>query len=327
MPYRRYAPRRGRAKRGTYRRSRRATPARRVYRRRTTTRRSTIERVVRSVVMRQAETKKAIVTYTYNLGGYVQGYSTTNNMMFYNFPIQISPGAGNISTDPIYIQQGINESERIGNKITLTNQTLRIVFTPNPYVAYVNGTSTLANPCNLFPRPGFIIVWIFKFPRGQPTQTAGFAHSLWQGDEGGWFQSGDEDEVGGNGLSGNVIDKVRVTNSNEVRVLYKRVVKIGNSDYPSSFGTNNPANAYQRFTNNDFPMTPSLKIDTTRFHNKRVTFGEQSNEATSERLWLAMEWVPADGTPINASAPSVAASDVNSPFKATITYNTYWKDM
>lgn len=278
--------------------------------------------------MRQAETKKAVVSYAYNLGGYIQGYSSTNNMMWYNFPIQLTPGVGNISTDPIFISKGTSESQRIGTQVTLVNQTLRITFTPNPYVAYAAGTSTLANPCNFYPRPGFLIVWLFTYAPGQPDQTIQLAHQLWAGNEGGWFQGGDEDFSGGGGLNGNVLDKTRVTNSNEVKVVYKRVIKIGNSDYPASNGPTSAANIMQRFTNNDFPMTPSLKIDTTKFHSKKWRFGDDSNECLNRRLWLAIEWVPADATAINTSTPSGAtASDVNSPFRASITYNTYWKDM
>lgn len=221
---------------------------------------NTVRRIAKKVVSREAENKSV---QFFSTGSNI--YPATSASMVPSI-IPLSPYDGFLS-----INQGVDQGERIGNRIKIKNISIKGTIFPLPYDASTNPN----------PQPIQVIFWIF-YSRQTPTLQPGGALTT-------WFQDGSTFRP----LSGNLSDLVSKVNDDQYRLLGKRVFKIGYAAYEGS----GIQPAFQAFHNNDFKLNASFRINVTKHVIRRPHFNDDSSNTPRDRgVFLLAQAINADGS-------------------------------
>ena len=218
---------------------------------------SQVKRIVKRTIAAHAENKT------------VQFFSTGANVLnssnsgFVSSILPLSPYQGSLT-----IPQGVGQGERIGNRVRIKNLTFKGTLYPKPHNATTNPN----------PVPVQVVFWIF-YKRSEP--------NVLPSNVTGWFQAGNGVRNFENQLS-DIMSKV---NTDEYRLLKKRVFKVGNSGY-SGTGTQP---TFQQMWNNDFKLNVNFKINLTKYAIKNVRYNDSSNIPRSRGIFLLAQALDASG--------------------------------
>lgn len=179
---------------------------------------------------------------------------------------QISPGTGSFN-----IAQGTSQSQRIGNRIRITNCRLKGTIVPNPYNATTN------------PGPQPCVVQMFIFY--DKTATTSYPIPFTNND---FFQFGST----ATGFSNDLVDTWAPINTDRYRVVYRRQWKVG---FATNAGTG--ANAgQQQFANNDFKLNCHFNVNVTKWLVKNVVYRDNNIDPSTRGLWFTFVACAADGS-------------------------------
>lgn len=167
------------------------------------------------------------------------------------------------------IGQGTTQGNRIGNEIKLKKLTFRGVLYPAAYNASTNSG----------PRPHEIKFW-FVTQKDQPSEIPITYNKF--------FQDGSTSQT----FDANLLDLIKVVNSDLFMVHTTRTFKLGQSEYFGS-GTN-PNNQY--WSNNDFNMNAKFSFDLTKYHVKNIKYNDGSNQPMTRGIFLVVEAIWANGS-------------------------------
>jgi len=230
-------------------------------------------RVVKRVLSRIAETKSV---QQYNYGTTLvptssAAFDTTN-------VIRLGPWN---TTMPI--NQGTGAGNRVGNKITTKNLTIRGAVIPLPYNVTTNPT----------PRPMLVTLYFFydkQNPNSVPTPQSNAD----------FFQNGN----GAATFDSDLIDNMAPVNSDRYRVFTKRTLKVGWANYESMTGTSTPFwPSAGGMSNNDFKMLGRFKVNLRKYFPKIVKYNDTFTGSPTIRSVYMMTLVNwADGNPMASTA-------------------------
>lgn len=225
-------------------------------------RKTTIKKVVRKELNRISETKVQISTFNLNPSSIQVG---TTSIVGNFWTINPSNSASGYN-----VGRGTNNTQMIGNKITLSSCKIRFIVAPNAY----NATT---NPSLL---PLYFIVYLYrnKLTPDQDPTAAEFAGS------GTFFENGPSYT----GFSGTIMDLNRRLNTENYVYLTRYVFKIGPSEPPVG-NTPTPSLA---LTNNDFKLSYATTIDVSKHLPKKQVLNDNSTWQTP-RVIMLCQVVPA----------------------------------
>jgi len=232
-------------------------------RRRTSTKR--LKRTIRRQIRSATETKSV---QRYNLG---QNLVPSNHAGFLANIIELGPGT------TLAITQGVGQGQRVGNRIETVRHTFKGTLVPTGYNATTNNNPT---PCA-------IKMWIF-YDKTDPVAVPNPIGNP-------FFQDGN----GVSGFANDLADNWRPYNSDRYRVLTARTFKLGFSEYAGA-AANADNQAYnQAFSNNDFKLNCSFKINLTKYQIRKIRFNDNNIEPMTRRMFCM--WVPvfANGAQMN----------------------------
>lgn len=235
-------------------------------------------KAVKKVMMRNVETKTFSVFRPINFL-----YNNSNATNWQNSIRPLSPFAG---TGNIEIFNGIQQGQRIGNKITITRAVFRGSLNP---LIYNNVSNTL-------PQPKIVKMFIFYDKANNTFESVPDSTFLQLGN-------------GTAPLQGTTIDMMAKVNSDRWRVLTTRTFKLGYADYS---GTGVP-NGSQGFSNNDFKLNHRFSIDITKYLIKNVKFNDTDTSPTTRGLFMICQVVNADGS-------ALASTQVTADMKYILDY-------
>jgi len=263
---------------------------------------------VKSVVNRMAETKCA-------------NWSTDENPGDNNYPLglpivcsasashdsyfkELVPGDGTTTHSTITIGQGDGQGNRSGNEISTVKCTLSGVLRFNTTFNTLTGYKMA---------PVYVTMWIVTIQR----HLADSMQSLETILQNSFFENGNLSQ----GFDGTINDMVKKPNNAMVRVLKRRVFKLGASEiWSATANTGAAANsdaANQRWTNNDFALTKMFNMDITKITPKRYRFNDSVDiQLNNRRRWLFFTCARVDGTQplsdgLSATGPIVAYAHLN----------------
>lgn len=239
----------------------------------------TVKAIVKKEIARQAENK---VFNVYQANANIYPYS---NASFINSVIPLTPYAGFTQ-----IEQGVGQSQRIGNRIKIKSLLFKYVIQPLGYNESTNGT----------PRPTHVILW-FYHARNNPTEIVPPGNDFLQ--------------LGGSStsLSNSMTDVIAPVNNDEYRLFFRKVHKIGFAD---NSGTGVHI-SNQSYTNNDYKLSVSGYQNLTKHIVQNVVFPDNSSFPTTRGLFVI------------AQAVAVGANYTGGiiPCKWSYTIDTYYEDM
>lgn len=200
-------------------------------------------------------------------------YSPSNIPQADNSIIDVSPSASTLD-----ILQGVQQGDRIGNRITTKRLTFKGTIVPMPESA-----------TNATPRPVHIKMWFF-YKRDAPTS---FPTPVASSD---FFQFNGTD----NGFANDLVDLWKPINTDEYRVVTTRTFKVGTASYYTPSDPTQVSN--QQFHNNDFKLNASFSIDLTKYIPKTIRYNENNGDPQSRHLFCLALPFYADSTAILSSA-------------------------
>lgn len=226
--------------------------------------RAPLRAAIKSVMRSQAE-KKYVGFYTGASGIPIGGYDTSTQTWPYIYPV------GPFLTPDMQIDQGTNNSQRIGNQIRTKKFTFRLIVTPLEYLAGVNET----------PEPFYFMIY-FGYAKDQPsnTQLASFNQ---------FYTIGNQDL----GPQGVLIDTFHHVNKDKFVIKKKDMFKVGTQNVHVS----NPSQGLnQNFANNDFPLVVKRNYDLTDCIPKVITYDDNIVDPTNTtHLFVWFEAVGVSG--------------------------------
>lgn len=224
-------------------------------------------KAIKKVVMRMAETKTQVDSWTMTpLSQQPLCTSAANNYVILN----PSNSAGSYT-----IARGTGQAQMEGNRIALQSCNVRIAMYPLPYNAGSNaGVSPMLVRMYLYR--------IKQLPNTDPnsTQTCAVATAN-------FFKAG----ATYSGFSGTVFDLCQTMNSDDYTYLAHKDFKLGNSVPQNGATSTSPDYA---FSNNDFPLSHHFNWNVTKYCPKEQTL-DDTGIWQQPRLILFVQVVPADG--------------------------------
>lgn len=166
--------------------------------------------------------------------------------------------------------QGTAQNQRIGNRITITNAVLKLMFNPFPY-------DVTFNP---LPAPLEISI-LLLYQRQDPINAPSSLPGLYQ----------DGGSAAQPTTTGLVYDTMKPFNTDRWRVFKRKTFKLGFANYGGT-GTNA---ALQSDSNNDFKLNQKITINYTKYLNKRVRYDDTTANPQTRGLFLVILVHSADG--------------------------------
>lgn len=226
---------------------------------------STFAKRVMKVVNRTAETKLIRFNVDKQIGTYINT----------NWGLDAIQPLTPYSTIGATISLGNSSSGRIGNKIRTKYLTLKGIMTPVPY----NAT---ANPN---PTPLDVMMVIFSRRADSKLFAAGLSN---------FFQNGNSSSA----PTGLITDTILDINKDVYQVYYKRIFKVGYSDFAGT-GSSAPA---QNFANNDYKYSCRFNLNLTKYCPKIIKFNDTDNDPYSRLLYCAFLPMRPDGNGVSVTA-------------------------
>jgi len=183
------------------------------------------------------------------------------------------------------ITQGVDQGQRVGNRIRTHSVMLKMILRSNAFYDSVS---------NYNPRPMYIGIWIFKL-KPHLNDTSNDVDTVCRNS---FFQDGNASQA----FSGLQFDLTKTVNSNMVTLLKRKVVKLGMAQYVSAFGINSANNSQQQFANNDFKMSIMAKLNVTKYVPKSMIFNDGTNTPVVRKTWMIFVPFAADGTAYTTAA-------------------------
>lgn len=240
---------------------------------------TTLRKLVRKELKRTAEKK------TFNFADLTHDILPSNHASVASQVFPISPYGGYLD-----IQQGVSQSGRIGNRIQITNLTLKGSICALPYHATTN----------IIPLPVQIQMFVFydkEFPTMLPNP----------------YVANDFFQLGGAsaGFRNDLVDLWCPVNTDRYTVVARKSWKVG---YASNDGTGSAVgNAF--FANNDFKMNVNFSLNLTKHAIKTVRYEDNNSDPTSRGLFVMFNAISSTGGQMNSSTvPAVLQ------FSADVTY-------
>lgn len=255
---------------------------------------------------RKAESKIAVYSSGTTWSN-LYGFGDSTNFPLYNIKI-MNPDDPTSTQSTIEITQDNGELQdgRIGNKVATVSGQLNLILRMNP--SYNDST-------NYNCQPGIVKIYFFKL-RGNITDTITGAYSTMSNI---FYQNGGNSA----GMSGTLGDFVKFINTDAVQILKTLECKLGNSNFPSSFGVSSPANSVQAYQNNDFKLFKLYKLNITSMLNKTYRFNDGTNTPSTRRVYMACVPYRIDGS-LYTSSLGVQAGQV--PLQWCMSYEYKFKD-
>lgn len=232
---------------------------------------ASVKKVVRQEIARNVENK------TVQHFDYDQRLYAVNNVSFPTdniWPVGLDPGS-------LIVNQGVTQSQRIGNVIKTKKLIFKGTLVPLPY------ESTL-NPA---PQPVQGTIWIF-YDKKNPTELPNVQANN------DWFQNG----AASKGFQNDLTDNWSPVNTDRYRVVAKKHFKLGFASY----NVNAPAAQFQ-YANNDFKLNVNFSFDLTKHYPKFVKFEDNSTVPTTRGLFCMITYALANGGTVPSAAYMVGA--------------------
>lgn len=221
---------------------------------------STVKSIVNHSISRAIEQKHCMFNQTLNILPFSSGIQDQN-------VIPLSPYATYMS-----INQGVSDGSRTGNAINIKKASISFTLYPYPYDA------TYAPA----PRPQEVMFIVFydryydNTALCTPSANADF------------FQT----STGSTTFTGNLIDINRWVNLDRYKVFYKKVFKLGFSQYG---GTGANAGA-QSYSNNDYKYNCNFKFNYAKYLVKHCKYNDNTSIPSTRALSAMWISVPANGS-------------------------------
>lgn len=223
-------------------------------------------KAVKKVIQQTAEKKTAEFTQTDKM---LYGYNATGTAWLDSI-MPVTPYGASLA-----INQGVGDSARVGNKITISKLRFKGMIVPLGYNATTNAG----------PEPQFVKMWLF-YDKENPATIP---------------QPG-SDFLQANGtasaLTGTASDMFAQVNKDRWVVKYEKVFKLGFAQYG---GTGTSA-AFQSFANNDFQLSHEFDIDILPMIPKNYIYDDNNAIPETRGLFCAFEVVNCYGTTNSAAS-------------------------
>ena len=218
-------------------------------------------RVAVQRVLRDTAEKKYIGFYS----GAIE-VSPVNNVGYFPYVFPVGPFLQNM-----YIQQGTDVSQRVGNKIRTKNFNVRLIVKPNAYEVAVNDN----------PRPFYLIVYFGYAKEAANDPPVSFTE---------FYTTGNTDMA----PQGTVLDTWHHENKDKWVIKKKDVIKCGPQNIHATL---NSASGQQNFANNDFKIIQRRNYNLTDAMPKNITYNDDIGKPTNQtQLFMWMEAVDITGT-------------------------------
>jgi hypothetical protein len=168
------------------------------------------------------------------------------------------------------IVQGVQEAQRVGNRIKVKKATFKAVFVPSGY-------NVSTNP---IPEPVHVKLCLF-YEKAKPTTQPVPVSNM--------FELG----AGQYAIQGELSDMVAPFNKDRYVVVATKTFKLGFQQY---FGTGNQP-ASQQWSNNDFKLNQLINWDFTKHLVKLVKYNDNATLPITRGLWMQVMVAPASGQP------------------------------
>lgn len=243
-------------------------------RRRGTVTKANLKNVVMQVLDRQREVKEATGGSTL-FPGVLQ--STTSSIA--GNIITVSPSSQ--ASSLVVIPQGVDNGQRIGNKITSKKLIHVLTLTPS-------ARNDVTNPN---PIPYYVRVFWFK-RRGQTTTIPGTAQ-LCSTTNADFFELGNAS--GGAGFTGDIIDMGKYMSQDDYIYCTHRDYKVGMGN-----NAQQPNTLYSNFSNNDYSFTVVDRVDLTKYCPKNIIY-DDNDSVNVASIFCVCQIVAASGEAVSAS--------------------------
>lgn len=248
---------------------RRAPKRRAPLRRPITVRKTSIKRMVKAAVEKEAETKICIFSDLNRpiLSSASLSSFDTNNII----PISCTSGA-------FELEQGVGESQRVGNKVTVVSASIKGTIHANPYNASTNPL--------LVPTQIKMFLFYNKLdPQQAPTPAVSAD-----------FYDFDNTTTG---FRNDLVDMWAPINTEKYSVLATRTFKCGMADSNQATPGNSTTGPLN-YSNNDFKLNCNFSVNFTKYLPKRQTFRDNTIDSTTRQLYMMFVPCAANGAAITA---------------------------
>lgn len=183
-----------------------------------------------------------------------------------------------VGSDGIFIGQGVNSGQRVGNKVTTRRAKLSLVFAPAAY-------DSLINPA---PTPQMFRIMICTIKPKFSNDLTGLKNVL----DGYLFELGTNASTGFTGTLNDIVFKY---NPEAVRIVKQKTIKLGLATTYGQSGASSSAEGY--FANNDFKLMPRVEWDITKLLPKQIEWEDNlpTSACINRQYFLVMAPVDADG--------------------------------
>lgn len=180
------------------------------------------------------------------------------------------------------INQGTNQSQRIGNRVRLRRCVWKAIFS-----AYRDPVSGAYNyiPAELKITVLSSIVNPNSAVKSDIRTIC--ANSLYQAN------------AASIGMTSSLIDFLRAYNKDQVRIYKTRTYKIGGQNYPQSTPV---------VGNNDFKFNAKCTINLGKYMNKIIKYDDSPSDARNKKIFIVLEAVPADQS-VGSTTPLVSMTN------------------
>lgn len=221
-----------------------------------------VVKIVKSIMAKGLERK--VLNYTWPAGSVVSAYGGS----IFSTQTGITP----LSPYTGYLDcvQGLAQNNRIGNRITIVDAKLNLMFTPFGYDVTFN------------PTPGPLEISVILFYQKQDSTNP---PSLLPG----LYQNGSSSDSPSS--TGALFDTCKQFNNDRWKVFRRKTFKLGFANYG---GTGTSA-VLQSTANNDFKMNQKISMNYTKYLNKQVKYDDTTLSPFTRGLFMAILVHSADG--------------------------------
>lgn len=257
MAYKKYAKRRGVKKAG-----------RRVRKYTRRTKKSSFRKRVMTVIKSTAEPKEEYAIFQL-LPTCLQSTTTTISSNYFC----CSPVEQGLAWTRLFVPQGVENGQRVGNRIQTKRLILRYTLNNSGYNATTNN----------LPFPQIVRMFFFKI-KGNQTSPPALGDLV--GVNAQFFDAGQLASA----FTGNLQDLNQVMNGDAYTYLTHRTHKIGYAE-----NTQQPSTNYANGANNDYKMSVVSQIDLTKYIAKQIRY-DDLGDCLTPPIWCVVQTLNGNGT-------------------------------
>jgi len=174
----------------------------------------------------------------------------------------------------LFVPQGVENGQRIGNRISTKRLLLRYTLHNSGYNATTNS----------IPFPQIVRLFFFKI-KGNTTAPPALGDLV--GINAQFF---DSNIVNAGGFTGSIPDLNQVINGDAYTYITHRTHKIGYAE-----NTQQPSTNYANGANNDFKLSVVSQIDLTKYCSKQIRY-DDLGDCLTPPIWCVIQTLNANGT-------------------------------